>query len=38
VRRGGGWPMLVGIVSRGDLLRGLRFELAEDAPRRAARV
>jgi CBS domain-containing membrane protein len=36
VRRGSGWPVLVGIVSRGDLLRGLRFQLAEDAPRLAA--
>lgn len=38
VRRGSGWPKLVGIVSRGDLLRGLRFELAEDALLRAATV
>ena len=38
VRRGSGWPVLVGIVSRGDLLRGLRFELAEDAPRRSVGV
>ena len=38
VRRGSGWPELVGIVSRGDLLRGLRFELAEDAQQRVARV
>ena len=38
VHRGPGWPMLVGIVSRGDLLRGLRFELAEDAPRQVARA
>jgi CBS domain-containing protein len=29
VRRGPGGPMLVGIVTQGDLLRGLRFELAE---------
>jgi CBS domain-containing protein len=36
VRRGSGWPVLVGIVSRGDLLRGLRFQLAEDTPRFAA--
>jgi hypothetical protein len=38
VKRGSGWPKLVGIVSRGDLLRGLRFELAKDAPRRVARA
>jgi CBS domain-containing protein len=38
VRRGSGWPKLVGIVSRGDLLRGLRFELAEDTRRQAAHV
>jgi CBS domain-containing protein len=38
VKRGSGWPRLVGIVSRGDLLRGLRFELAKDAPRRVARA
>lgn len=38
VRRGSGWPKLVGIVSRGDLLRGLRFELAEDAQRQAVTV
>ena len=38
VRRGPGWPVLVGIVSRGDLLRGLRFELAEDAPGQVARA
>jgi CBS domain-containing protein len=38
VRRGGGWPTLVGIVSRGDLLRALRFELAEAAPGQAVRV
>lgn len=38
VRRGGGWPTLVGIVSRGDLLRALRFELAEDMPRRAVKT
>jgi CBS domain-containing protein len=38
VRRGGGWPKLVGIVSRGDLLRGLRFELAEDTRRQAVHV
>lgn len=36
VRRGSGWPTLVGIVSRGDLLRGLRFELAEEVPAAAA--
>lgn len=29
VRRRGGGPLLVGIVSRGDVLRGLRFELVE---------
>jgi CBS domain-containing membrane protein len=29
VRRGPGRPMLVGIVTQGDLLRGLRFELAD---------
>lgn len=29
VRRRGGAPMLVGMVSRGDVLRGLRFELLE---------
>jgi hypothetical protein len=28
VRRGPGGPTLVGIVTQGDLLRGLRFELA----------
>ena len=38
VRRGSGWPKLVGIVSRGDLLRGLRFELAEDTRRQAVHV
>ena len=38
VKRGSGWPKLVGIVSRGDLLRGLRFELAKDTPRRVARA
>lgn len=38
VRRRGGWPVLVGIVSRGDLLRGLRFELEKDAPHRMARA
>jgi len=38
VRRGSGWPTLVGIVSRGDLLRGLRFELAEEVPQQAVRV
>jgi CBS domain-containing protein len=38
VKRGSGWPKLVGIVSRGDLLRGLRFELAKDAPKRVARA
>jgi CBS domain-containing protein len=38
VRRGSGWPKLVGIVSRGDLLRGLRFELAEDTRRQAGHV
>jgi CBS domain-containing membrane protein len=38
VRRGSGWPKLVGIVSRGDLLRGLRFELAEDTRSRAMTV
>lgn len=29
VRRGAGRPMLVGIVTQGDLLRGLRFALDE---------
>lgn len=29
VRRGPGGPMLVGIVTQGDLLRGLRFEIAD---------
>jgi CBS domain-containing protein len=29
VRRAGGAPVLVGIVTQGDLLRGLRFELAD---------
>jgi len=38
VRRGSGWPTLVGIVSRGDLLRGLRFELAEVAPQQTVSV
>ena len=38
VRRGSGWPTLVGIVSRGDLLRGLRFELAAEVPQEAVRV
>ena len=31
VRRRGGAPILVGMVSRSDLLRGLRFELLEPA-------
>jgi CBS domain-containing protein len=31
VHRRGGWPRLVGIVSRGDVLRGLRFELLDAA-------
>ena len=38
VRRGSGWPTLVGIVSRGDLLRGLRFELAAEVPQEAVRI
>jgi CBS domain-containing protein len=38
VRRGSGWPTLVGIVSRGDLLRGLRFELAEEVQSGAVTV
>jgi CBS domain-containing protein len=36
VRRDSGWPVLMGIVSRGDLLRGLRFQLAEETSRYAA--
>lgn len=36
VERRGGGPVLVGIVSRGDLLRGLRFALAEAAAGRGA--
>ena len=36
VQRGAGWPVLVGIVSRGDLLRGLHFELEQETPRARA--
>lgn len=32
VRRRGGAPVLVGIVSQGDLLRGFRLALAESGP------
>ncbi len=31
VQRKNGGPLLVGIVSQGDLLRGLRFELVEES-------